>query len=346
MQLVDEIVLQYILRIGLAAFTTFALSMAITPLFTFFAYKYKWWKKARTTTWISDGKEEATVYKSIHEEKHKRNIPTMAGVLIWIPVAIVTLLTNLDRAQTWLPLFALVAVGILGLVDDYINIRGLNGGIAGIKARVKMGWLIGISLVGAYWFHFKLERSVIDIPMYGVVDIGLLYIVLFILVVVSAANAVNITDGLDGLSGGLLFFAFGAYAVIALLQQNYGIAIFCATIVGAVLSYTWFNIYPARFFMGDTGAVSLGATLGVVAMLTNTVFILPIIAFVFVFETLSVIIQLTSKKFLKKKVFLSAPIHHHFEASGWPEPKVTMRFWVIGAVSAVVGIIISILGIL
>ena len=344
MLFIDQFILQQFLRAGLTAFITFALSMTLTPLFTYFAYKNKWWKNARTTTWISNGKEDAEVYSSLHSSKHKRHIPTMAGILIWIPVAIITLVTNFDRTQTWLLLFALVSVGILGLIDDYINIKGLGAGIAGIKAKVKIGWLLAISFAGAFWFYFKLGRSFIDIPIIGVVNIKYWYIPLFILVVVSAANAVNITDGLDGLSGGLLILAFGAYSIISLLQGYYGIAAFCASIVGAVLSYTWFNIFPARFFMGDTGAVSLGATLGVVAMLTDTVFLLPIIASVFVFETLSVIIQLISKKFFGKKVFLSAPIHHHLEAKGWPEPKVTMRFWVIGSISAVFGIVLNLLG--
>jgi phospho-N-acetylmuramoyl-pentapeptide-transferase len=165
------------------------------------------------------------------------------------------------------------------------------------------------------------------------------------LVVIATANAVNITDGLDGLSGGLLTTAFSAYAVISFIQGNYGLAIFCGCIAGATLTYTWFNIFPARFFMGDTGAVSLGATLGVVAMLTNTALVLPVIGFVFVAETLSVIIQLVSKKFRHgKKVFLSAPIHHHFEAKGWPETKVTMRFWLIGGMCAVLGVVIALLG--
>ena len=337
---IDQFFLERFLRAGLAAFVTFSLSISLTPLFTYFAYKNEWWKKVKDTAWIGGGKEKAPIFHKLHAKKHERNIPTMAGILIWIPVAVFTLVFNLSRQQTWLPLFVLVAVGILGLVDDYININSENGGIAGIKSRVKMTWLLILSLAGGIWFHFNLGKEFLAIPFLGNFNMGLLYVPLFMLVVVSAANAVNITDGLDGLSGGLLIFAFGAYTVIAMLQGYFGIAIFCASVVGAMLSYTWFNIYPARFFMGDTGAVALGATLGVIAMFTDTVFLLPIIASVFVFETLSVIIQLFSRKFLGKKVFLSTPIHHHFEAKGWPEPKVTMRFWVIGAVSAVTGIIL------
>jgi phospho-N-acetylmuramoyl-pentapeptide-transferase len=178
----------------------------------------------------------------------------------------------------------------------------------------------------------------------GNVEIGWLFVPIFVLVVVSTANAVNITDGLDGLAGGLLTTVFTAYALIAFLQTNYGIAGFCITIVGALTSYTWFNIYPARFFMGDVGSFTMGATLGVIAMLTDTVLILPVIAIVFVGETGSVIVQVLSKKIFGRKIFRSAPIHHHFEAIGWPETKVTMRFWVIGEIAALAGLLLAVFG--
>lgn len=321
----------------------FLLSIALTPIYTYFAYKYQWWKQIKNASSFGEGKEKTPVFYKLHKDKHKRNIPTMAGIVIWLSVAIVTLLFNLDRAQTWLPLFTLVTVGALGLIDDWLNIRS-TGGIAGVKPKFKLIWIITAASIGAWWFYAKLGWSVIHLPAIGDFSIGWLYIPLFILVFISTANAVNITDGLDGLSGGLLASAFGAFAVIALFQGNIGLAAFCATIVGVMLSYTWFNIYPARFFMGDTGAVALGATLGVVAMLTNSALILPIIGFVFVVETLSVIIQQFSKKIRGKKIFLSAPIHHHFEAKGWPETKVTMRFWIIGGVMSVLGMIIGLFG--
>jgi phospho-N-acetylmuramoyl-pentapeptide-transferase len=168
---------------------------------------------------------------------------------------------------------------------------------------------------------------------------------LFWFVVIATANAVNITDGLDGLAGGLLISSFSAYAVISLVEGKYGLAGFCLTVVGGLLSYTWFNIYPARFFMGDVGAFALGTALGIIAMQTNTIYVLPIIGLVYVAETGSVIINRLSKKLRHgKKVFLSSPIHHHFEAIGWPETKVTMRFWVVGQVCAVLGIIIFLIG--
>lgn len=326
-----------ILKIGLLSAGAFILAMVLTPLYTHFAYKYEWWKKMRTTA--VDGKS-SQVFNKLHAEKHKRNIPTMAGVLIWGTVCIITLIFNLDRSQTWLPLFTIASVGVLGIVDDVVNVKTTNGGKAGLKAKIKMSWLILIALIGALWFYYKLGYNLVDVPFLGSIHLGWAYILLFILVFISSANAVNITDGLDGLSGGLLAASFLAFLVIAFFQGNYGLAAFCGTLVGAILAYTWFNIYPARFFMGDTGAVSLGATLGVVAMLTNSVLILPIIGFIFVIETLSVIIQLLSKKFRGKKIFLSSPIHHHFEAKGWPETKVTMRFWIIGAMSAVLGLLL------
>ena len=160
----------------------------------------------------------------------------------------------------------------------------------------------------------------------------------------SAGNAVNISDGLDGLAGGLLMSAFGAFGIIAVLQGNFGIAAFCMTVVGALLSYLWFNVAPARFFMGDVGSFALGISLGVVAMLTDTLFLLPIIGFVFVLEAGSSLIQIFSKKVFKRKVFIAAPIHHHLQALEWPKTKVTMRFWVIGQVCAALGVILALTG--
>jgi phospho-N-acetylmuramoyl-pentapeptide-transferase len=202
-----------------------------------------------------------------------------------------------------------------------------------------------IALIGGLYFFFKLDVTSINIPFYGDLGIGWLIVPLFVLVVVSTANAVNMSDGLDGLAGGLATSAFTAYAVIAFMQGRYGVAAFCMTIVGALLSYTWFNIFPARFFMGDIGSFSLGTALGVVAMITDTVLLLPIIGLVFVAEAGSTLIQILSKKLRNgKKIFKIAPIHHHFEASGWEETKVTMRFWVIGQVCGVLGLILFLLG--
>jgi phospho-N-acetylmuramoyl-pentapeptide-transferase len=261
-----------------------------------------------------------------------------------VSIAIMTLFTNLSRSQTYLPLFGLVTAGAIGLIDDIINIRGNGKGVAGLRTPLKFFLILLIATVGAFYFYFKLGYSIIHIPAVGDFEIGLLYIPLFILVIISTSNAVNITDGLDGLSGGLLATAFGAFAIIALAQGNVGIAGFCMATVGAVLAYTWFNIFPARFFMGDIGSFALGTALGIVAMLTNSVFVLPIIGLVFVIEAGSSLIQILSKKIFKRKIFISAPLHHHLEAKGWPETKVTMRLWIIGAICAGLGIMIGLVG--
>lgn len=320
---------------------SFGIAIALTPVYTYFAFKFNLWKQIRNTTTTG---EKAKVFTALHAAKHKRNIPTMAGIIMVIAISIVTLLLNLSRSQTYLPLFGLVAAGAIGLLDDFINIRGSGKGVAGLRTIIKFSLILLIAIAGALYFYFRLGYSILHVPAVGDFDIGLLYIPLFILVIVSTSNAVNITDGLDGLSGGLLASAFGAFAIIALAQGNIGIAGFCMAAVGAVLAYTWFNIFPARFFMGDIGSFALGTALGVVAMLTNSVFVLPIIGLVFVLEAGSSLIQILSKKIFKRKIFISAPLHHHLEAKGWPETKITMRLWIIGAITAALGAMIGLVG--
>lgn len=332
-----------ILRALTTAMIAFVVAMVLTPFWTNVLYKYKFWKQAKEETLYGT---YATVFQKLHGEKHKRNIPTMAGILVWGVIAVVTFLFNLTRSQTYLPLFALISVGILGAIDDWFNIRGI-GGIKGIRSRYKMIWLFLIASLGAWWFYSKLGFNSIHIPAYGDITIGLWYIPLFIFVILAITNAVNITDGLDGLSGGLLGIAFTSYGLLAYLNGQVSLAIFCATVSGVLLAYLWFNVYPARFFGGDTYALSLGAALGVVAMLLKSnvgIAILPLIAFVPMVETISVILQLIWRKLFKRKLFLIAPLHHHFEVLGWPETKVTMRLWMIGMIMAVIGVIIGIVG--
>ena len=249
----------------------------------------------------------------------------------------------LTRSQTWLPLGALVASGLVGLADDFFNTRriGKNGGGIHIWHRLILYALI--AAIGAWWFYFKLDWHLLHIPFLGLIDFSFWYIPFFMAVIVGTSFSVNQTDGLDGLAGGTLVSSFAAFAVIAVLQGKYDLAAFCGVIIGALLAFLWFNIFPARFFMGDTGAMSLGVTLGIVAMLTNSALLLPIIGFIFVVEAVTTIIQLVSKRLFKRKIFLVAPIHHHFEALGWPEPKVVMRFWVISWITAGLGIILAIL---
>lgn len=334
--LINEFVRSFILSVA-----AFILAMLLTPVYTFIAYRYKFWKRQRTESTTGEALE---VFTRLHADKFKRNIPTMAGMVFVAAIVIITLLFNLDRAGTWLPLAALVGGAIVGLIDDVINIRGGGKGVAGLRSSLKFMMITAIGLALGWFFFEKLGISGVHIPFIGPWELGWLIVPIFAFVVVATGNAVNISDGLDGLAGGLAAIAFGSFGIIALLQGNGIMAGFCFTVVGALLSYLWFNIYPARFFMGDVGSFALGTSLGVVAMLTDSLFILPIIGFVFVVEAGSSLIQIFSKKVFKRKIFISAPIHHHLEAIGWPETKVTMRFWIIAAVCSFVGVMLALAG--
>ncbi len=339
----------YIIKILLL--TTLASVFAIiwTPLLTYFLYKYKLGKRIR-----SNGK--TPLFTKMHQSKE--GTPTMGGVLIWLTVLIFSLLffylakfiqldffqqmNFLTRSQTLLPLGSLIAAAVVGLLDDILDVRGNGKGGFNIRHRILIYALIAI--VGALWFYFKLDWDLLHIPFLGNFQIGWWYIPIFVFIVAATAFSVNEIDGLDGLAGGTLLAAFAAYGAISFTQGKYDLAAFCGVIIGALVAFLWFNIKPARFYMGDTGAMSLGITLGIIAMLTNQALLLGVIGLLLVVESLSVIIQVVSKKLRQgKKVFLSAPIHHHLEAKGWPEYKIVMRFWLISGISAVVGVIIFLL---
>jgi phospho-N-acetylmuramoyl-pentapeptide-transferase len=198
----------------------------------------------------------------------------------------------------------------------------------------------GVAIIGAWWFYFKLGFNTLFIPFIGYFNIGFWYVPFFIFILIATAFSSNETDGLDGLAGGVLFFAFGALAVVAFIMGRYELAAMIAAILGSLLAFLWFNIYPAKFFMGDTGSMSLGITLGVIVMLTNTALFLPFFGIILIGESISVIVQLMSKKIRGKKIFHSTPIHHHFEALEWPESQITMRFWIISAVFAALGLVL------
>lgn len=326
----------FLLSIG-----AFLLAMLLTPIYTSLAYKYKFWKKQRTTSTTG---EKLEVFTKLHANKFKRTIPTMAGLIGIVAIFIVTMAFNLDRAQTYLPLAALVGGGLVGLLDDVINIRGQGTGVAGLRSSLKFAMITVMALVLGWWFFKNIGVDAVHLPFIGDLTLGWLIVPLFAFAVVATSNAVNISDGLDGLAGGLLVISFGTFGVIALLQGHVILAGFCFTVVGVLLSYLWFNIFPARFFMGDVGSFAFGTSLGVVAMMTNTLFLLPLIGIIFVIEAGSSLIQILSKRFLHRKVFISAPIHHHLEATGWPETKVTMRFWIIAAVAGILGVLLAVAG--
>jgi phospho-N-acetylmuramoyl-pentapeptide-transferase len=314
---------------------SFLIAIAWTPVFTNFLYRNNLGKRIRES-------KNAPIMAALHAKK--AGTPTMGGILIWVTTAFLTLIFNLERSATWLPLFCLVTTGIVGAVDDLMNVRGKGPNGGGMRFRDKFFLYAVIAAAGAWWFYVKLGWNSIHIPAVGDFVIGAWYIPIFIITLVWMAFSSNETDGLDGLAGGIFALAYFAYAVIALTQGKVELAAFCGTVMGALLAFLWFNIPPARFFMGDTGSMALGLTLGVIAFLTNSVIVLPIITLIFTIEGLSFIIQFLSKKIRKKKIFLSSPIHHHFEAIGWPEYKITMRFWIIGAVSTIAGLVIALLG--
>jgi phospho-N-acetylmuramoyl-pentapeptide-transferase len=349
-----------VLKILATGLLAFGVAFAITPIWTKILYKYKIGIKIKKNS--VDGQKLNFVSK-LHAGKE--GTPTMGGLIVWVAVLILIFASNwifpliagwldfnfiarldfLNRAQTWLPLFALVAAGILGLFDDYMSVKGIGSNKGGgMRFAMRFWWLFAIAALGAWWFFYKLGWDKLHLSAIGDFYIGFWYIPLFIFVILYTAISSNETDGLDGLNGGALFMAFSSFAIISFAQNRIDLAAFCAAVAGALLAFLWFNIYPARFFMGDTGAMSLGTTLGVVAMLNNAIIPLFIITFIYILESGSVCIQLTSKKLFKKKVFLAAPIHHHFEAKGWPEPKVVMRAWIIAIVFASIGVIVGILG--
>ncbi|MDO5451736.1 MAG: phospho-N-acetylmuramoyl-pentapeptide-transferase [Candidatus Saccharibacteria bacterium] len=320
----------------------FLFAMVLTPFYTHFAYKYKFWKKQKTET--VDGKD-LPVMRKLHAHKFKHVFPTMAGLVGVLAVTAVTWIFNLDRGQTWLPLVGFLGGALVGVIDDVINIFGSGRGAAGLRGPVKFFLITAVGLILGWFFAVKLGWTTMFIPFFGDFEVGIIgMILIFAFAVVATSNAVNISDGLDGLSGGLAMMSYAAFGVIALFQGNILLFGFCLTVVGWLLSYTWFNVPPARFMMGDTGSFALGAGLGVVSMMTNSFLLLPIIGLPFVIEAGSSLLQLFSKKFFHKKIFISAPLHHHLEAIGWGEAKIVMRFWIIAGVCAIVGIFLAATG--
>jgi phospho-N-acetylmuramoyl-pentapeptide-transferase len=330
----------------------FVLSLALMPGLIRFLRKSKMGKSIRDA-------KDAPIMSALHQAK--AGTPTMGGIVIWLTVFVVVFglagacwlwpasgaceVSFLSRGQTWLPLGLMFAAAMVGLLDDYLNIRRLGRGKGGgLRERERLISYGLIAVIGAWWFFTKLSWDQLHIPFVGTYDIGAWYILFFILVVVSTSHSVNVTDGLDGLAGGTLLSSFAAYAVIAWSQGRLDLAVFCAAIMGALLGFLWFNMNPADVFMGDTGAMSLGTALAVVALMTNQPILLILIGLPFVVESASVIIQVLSKKLRGgKKVFLSSPVHHHLQAIGWSEPKIVMRFWMISFVLAGIGTVLALI---
>ncbi len=334
------------IRVIAITILAFVVALMATPIVSKLLKKFNFSKQIRTSP-------DTPIFSRLH--RAKAGTPTMGGIIIWgtvLLLAIIFLLLDVffdgfftylnfvDRAQTYLPLAALIMAAFLGLIDDILGVMrvGVHGG--GVRVRHKLLIYFFLSALGAWWFYSPhiLDWHTIHVPFAGNFDIGAWYIPIFMFVIIASAFSANETDGLDGLLGGVTLFAFGALTVVAFALGRHDLAVMSGAIMGALLAFLWFNIYPARFFMGDTGSMALGITLGVMTMLTNTVLLLPLFAIVLVAESVSVILQITSKKLFKRKVFLSTPIHHHFEALGWPESQVTMRFWIVSVVGVGLGL--------
>jgi len=268
----------------------------------------------------------------------KEGTPTMGGLLIVAVVLGIYFFLRQPDAATFAPLAALAGVGALGAFDDYLNAKTGEG----IRARQKLAWLTVVAFVAAWQIQRTYDMDAIAVPFVGAVPIEPgLYVLFAAFAIIATANGVNITDGLDGLSGGTVAIAFVAYLLIALLNDpaQPNLALLCALIIGALLGFLWFNVHPAQVFIGDSGALSLGATLAVTALITGQILVLPLIGIIFVLETGSVMLQVVYFRLTGgQRLFRMSPIHHHFELGGWDEEKITIRFWIVAILAALLGV--------
>jgi phospho-N-acetylmuramoyl-pentapeptide-transferase len=337
---------------------SFTIGILITPLISDFLYKNRLWKKSSVKAAVDGG--TASITQSLHQDEAKKT-PRMGGAIIWLSVLVTIFviwiislafpsdlsskLDFLSRNQTWLPLFTLIIASLVGLLDDYLVVReggSYAGGGLSLKTRLLAVFIL--SIIGAWWFFFKLEVSSIFIPFLGDINLGLFFIPLFIFFMIGMYSG-GVIDGIDGLAGGIFSIIYASYAVIAFSNNQIDLAAFCMVVAGGLLAFLWFNIPPARFYLSETGTMGLTTTLVVIAFLTKAVAVLPIIAILPIVTALSSLIQVVSKKFRGgKRVFVVAPLHNHFQAIGWPPYKVTMRYWVLGVFFAVIGVIVSLIG--
>jgi len=346
-----------VVKIFIPSLLAFIFGLLITPSVSNFLVKHKLWKKKSVIVATDGG--TATITQSLHGDE-ERKTPRMGGVVVWasslltiflfwlgaeIDGPVLDKLNFLSRNQTWLPLFTLLVGAGVGLLDDYWTVSEIYDQKAGglsFKKRILM--VTAVAAIGAWWFYEKLGATDIYVPFYGFADLGWVFIPFFIIVMLATYSG-GVIDGLDGLSGGIFSIIFGTYGFIAYTQNQIDLAAFCFVLVGSILAFLWYNIPPARFFMSETGIMALTMTLAVVAFLTQQVVLLPIIAFPLVISSASSQLQLLSKKLRGgKKLFRVAPIHHHFQALGWPASTVVMRYWIIGVMSSILGLVLFLLG--
>ena len=349
-----------ILKVFVPAILAFFIGIGGAPVLTHFLYKYKVWKK-KGGKGVGMGGGATPIFDALHGEKETQ-VPRMGGILIWGSVGITlfgiylfailapdTIATNFDfltRSQTWVPAALFFLGAGVGLINDFLDVT--KGG-AGLRLPIRLAAVGGAALLAALWFYEKLEITSVGIPFGSPLELGI-WIIPFFVIGTLVIYAGGVIDGIDGLSGGVFSIIFGAYAALAFMQGQYDIAAFSATIAGATLAFLWFNIPPARFYMTETGSMALTMALATIAIMTDTlgegvgIAVLPIIALPLVGTVITNVLQVLSKKFLGRKIFKVAPIHHHFEAIGWPSHKVTMRYWIITLIFAVIGVTVAIIG--
>ena len=348
------------IKIFLPTALTFVIGIGITPWITDFMYRKKLWKKSARS-------EHATItnteFAKVHNSTEELSTPRVGGVIIWlsvilcvfvmwllsyvVPTDLTDKLDFFSKSQTLIPLLSLVLGSLLGLVDDIFQINGANDA-AGKSDRdirfryLKIALIMIAGLLIGIWFYSKLGVTSIAIPFsLTPLYLGVLFVPFFIVILIAVFSG-GVIDGLDGLAGGVLAIIFASYAIIAFAQNQIDIAALCGVISGGILAFLWFNIPPARFYMGETGMMGLLVVLTVIAFLTDTVLLLPLIAFPLAISSASSLIQIVSYKYFgKRRVFKIAPLHHHFRAIGWSREKVVMRYWVVSIVCALVGIVIA-----
>lgn len=346
-----------VVKIFVPSLFAFVFGIAITPFISEFLQKHRLWKK-KSVGVTTDG-IPASITQALHSDE-ERKTPRMGGMVIWMSALVTVFLfwlggqldgaayekiNFLSRNQTWLPVFTLFLGSLMGLLDDYWSVTEVYDQKAGglsFKKRILMVTAVG--LIGAWWFYSKLEVTSIFVPFTHEWNVGILFVPFFVLVMLATYSG-GVIDGLDGLSGGVFSIIFATYGFIAFFQHQIDLAAFCFVLVGALMAFLWYNIPPALFFMSETGIMALTMTLSVVAFLTKQVLVLPVIAFPLVISSASSSLQLLSKKFRGgKKIFKVAPLHHHFQALGWPASTVVMRYWIVGVFCAMLGLVIVLLG--
>lgn len=339
------------IKVLIPAILSFISGILLTPILTHYSYKYKLWRKTSRID-VAPSLE----FKKIYEDSELRT-PRTGGMVIWMSVIATILLVYIisffvdfetahklnfiNRSETLLPFAVLIFASLVGLMDDFVQIFA-SGRLSGdpiILRYLKIGIIISLGIMIGWWFYSKLGMDSVHIPFDGTLYLGFLFIPFFVVIMLGVWST-SVIDGIDGLSGGVLAPIFVAYTVIAFGHGQFNLAAFCAVITSGILAFLWFNIPPARFYMGETGMIGLTVTLCVLAFLTDTVLLLPIIAFPLFLTSLSSIIQMVSRKFFKKKVFLVAPLHHHFESLGWPKTKVTMRYWIVAIMTSIIGVVL------